>query len=51
MCEEYLRVGSRLVGKENNEGRALLVEDGTENKVNLGKTGCATLVLKSMLQA
>lgn len=51
MGEEYLGVGGCLVGKEDDEGRAALVEDRAEDEVDLRETGCAPLVLQRVFEA
>jgi len=51
VCEEDLGVGGRLVGEEHYERRTPFVEDRTEDEVDLGEAGRASLVLKCMLKA
>lgn len=49
--EENLRVGGGLVREEHYERRTSLVQDCAEDEVDLGETGCASLVLQCMLKA
>lgn len=44
--EEDLRVGHRLVREEDDEGRALLVEDRAQGEVDLGETGGAAVAVE-----
>ena len=49
--EENLRVGGRLVREEHYERRTSLVQDCAKDEVDLGETGCASLVLQCVLKA
>jgi len=49
--EEDLGVRGRLVRKEDDKGRAALMQYGTECEVDLRKAGGATLMIESMGEA
>lgn len=46
--EENLGIGGRLMREEDDERRALLVQNRSEGEVDLGKAGCPSLSVKCM---